>query len=105
MINLSHKLNPQVLKLIEKYQYKDNEASEECLGERLPSFAKNFSQVYSYTIEGIDGVNPIQLIDSWESQRFRDIMTNIDLEHLDCLWMNTKLQKYWTDRGNITYFE
>ena len=50
---------------MEKYQYSDNEASEEeCLGERLPSFATIISQVYSFTIKGIDGVNPILLIAS-----------------------------------------
>ena len=67
---------------MKKYQYSDNEASEEFLEEWLSSFATKISQIYSYTIEGIDGINPIQLIASWESQRFRDIMTNIDLEQL-----------------------
>ena len=48
---------------MEKYQYRDNETSkEECFGERLPSFSTNISQIYSYTIEGIDRVNPISLI-------------------------------------------
>ena len=40
------------------------------------------SEIYSFVINGINGVLPIQLIASCMSDKFEDIMTNLDMEEL-----------------------
>ena len=43
---------------------------------------ENTCQIYSYTITGSEEVKSIQLIASWVSEKFTEIMTEMNVEQL-----------------------
>ena len=47
-----------------------------------PAQAKNTCEIYSYFIAGSEAMKPIQLIASWVSEKFTNIMTDMDTEQL-----------------------
>ena len=60
----------------------ESEEGEEYQSEYINLYEDYLAGIYSYTILGSDEIKPIQIIASCSSERFIDLMTDIDIEQL-----------------------
>ena len=60
----------------------ESEEGEEYQSEYINLHEDYLAGIYSYTILGSDEIKPIQIIASCSSERFIDLMTDIDIEQL-----------------------
>ena len=68
----------------------ESEEREEYQSEYINLHEEDHAGIYSYTILGSDEIKPIQIIASCSSEKFRDAITDIDIEQL-LLSMNKSL--------------
>ena len=61
-------------------EYHESEVREEYQSENINLHEEDLAGIYSYTILGSDEIKPIHIIASCSSERFRDAMTDMDIE-------------------------